>query len=309
MRDNLSGLSALLLVADKKSFTAAAAELRVTRSALSMTIRALEERVGVRLVQRTTRSVGLTEAGARFVGRVRPALGEVQRAFASLEASRDQPAGQLRISVPRFAFAYVLRPRLGAFLAAYPDITVDLCIDDGVPDLVRAGFDAGIRLGESIDREMIAVRVSDDESMAVVGSPAYFAGRSKPKHPRELAAHDCINYRYSDGDPLYRWEFTERGRDFEIAVEGRVLVNDREAMTLAAIDGLGLAYVAASRVREQVAEHRLVRVLDDYCPPFPGLFLYYPSRANVAPKLQALVDFMRRRPRGRARRQGAANTS
>lgn len=297
MTDNLAGLSALLLVADKKSFTAAAAELRVTRPALSMAIRALEERVGIRLVQRTTRSVGLTEAGARFVARVRPALDEVRSAFQSLEASRASPAGLLRINVPRFAFAYVLRPRLGAFLAAYPDVAVDLCIDDGVVDIVREGFDVGIRLGESIDREMIALRVSDDESMAVVGSPAYFATRKKPRHPRELAAHDCINYRHAAGEPVYRWEFAEDRREFEIAVEGRVLVNDREAMTLAAIDGLGLAYVAASRVREHVTQRRLVRVLADYCPPFPGLFLYYPSRTNVSAKLQAFVDFMRRRRR------------
>jgi len=294
MRDNLAGLSALLLVAEKRSFTAAAAELGVTRSALSQTVRTLEERLGVRLVQRTTRSVGLTEAGARFVAQVRPALGEVQRAFASLEASRDQPAGQLRINVPRFAFGYVLLPRLRAFLAAYPDITLDLCIDDGTPDIVRGGFDAAIRLGESIDREMVAVRVSDDESMAVVGAPSYFAANGKPKHPRELAGHDCINYRLTPGEPVYRWEFTEGRRDFEIAVDGRVLVNDREAMLHAAIEGLGLAYVAASRVRSQVAAKLLERVLDAYCPPFPGLFLYFPSRVNLPPKLQALVAFMRR---------------
>lgn len=299
MRDPLSGLSALLAVADKRSFTAAAAELRVTRSALSQTIRVLEERVGVRLLQRTTRSVALTEAGARFVARVRPALTEVEGAFASLEESRDRPAGRLRLNVPRFAYAYVVRPRLPAFLAAYPEISLDITLDDGATDIVRGGFDAGIRLGEAIDREMVAVRVTGDETMAVVGAPSYFAGRSKPTHPRDLAKHDCINFRVAPGAPVYRWELTEKGRDIEVAVEGRILVNDREAMLLAALDGLGLAYLAASRVREHVAARRLVRVLSDYCPPFPGLFLYYPSRVNVPPKLKALATFFRYRPRAR----------
>lgn len=304
MKDHLVGLPALLVVAEKRSFTAAAAELRVTRSALSHTVRTLEERVGVRLLQRTTRSVSLTEAGARLVSRVAPALREVEQAFTALEESRARPAGQLRLSIPRFAYAYVLRPRLAGFLEAYPDISLDVCIDDGRPDLVGEGFDAGLRLGESIDREMIAVRVSRDESMAVVGAPAYFAAHGKPKHPRDLAAHDCINYRLDKGDAVYRWEFTEGRRDFEVAVRGRLLVNDRETMTLAALDGLGLAYVAEGRVRDALESKRLVRVLEAYCPPFPGLFLYYPSRANVAPKVQALVDWLR----FPARRRPASST-
>lgn len=301
MRDPLSGLTALLRVADKSSFTAAAAELGVTRSALSQTIRALEDRHGVRLLQRTTRSVGLTEAGTRFVASVRPALGEVARALEQLEESRARPAGLLRVAVPRYALNVVLRPRLSAFLAAYPEIQLDLTLDDGAVDLVRGGFDAGVRLRESIEREMIAVRVSADDSMAVVGAPAYFAGRRRPRRPRELAAHDCINYRLGPGAPVYRWEFTEGRREIEIAVEGRVQVNDREAMVLAALDGLGLAYVAAGRVREHLARGELIRVLEPHCPSFPGLFLYYPGRAHLAPKLLALVEFLRLKPGGRAR--------
>jgi len=295
MRDDLSGLIALLSVAEKRSFTGAAAELRVTTSAVSQTIRALEDRVGVRLLQRTTRSVSLTEAGERFVARLRPSLDGVQEAFESLGELRDRPAGLLRVNMPRFAYTSVLQPRLAAFLAEYPDVKIDICVQDGVANLVEEGFDAGIHLGETIGREMIAVRVSEDQRMAVVGSPAYFATRKKPKQPRDLQMHDCINYRQHTDGQVYRWEFTEDGRDFEIALEGRVFVNDRELMVPAAIDGLGLAYVAESRVREHLAQKRLVRVLDAWCPPFPGLFLYYPSRANIAPKLQALVAFLKKR--------------
>jgi DNA-binding transcriptional LysR family regulator len=300
MRDELSGLTALLSVAEKKSFTAAAAELRVTPSAVSQTIRALEERVGVRLLQRTTRSVGLTEAGARFVARLRPALDEVQGAFEALSDLRDRPAGVLRLSMPRFAYALVLRPCLPRFLAEYPEIQVDIRVEDTTSDLIEERFDAGIHLGETIGRDMIALRVSDDQRLAVVGSPSYFAARGRPKHPRDLGAHDCINYREREESAIYRWEFSERGKDFEIAVNGRVLVNDRELMVLAALDGLGLAYVAESRIQEHLEAKRLIRVLDVFCPLFPGLFLYYPSRANIAPKLEAIVDFFRRH---RARRK------
>jgi DNA-binding transcriptional LysR family regulator len=295
MRNDLSGLNALLAVADKRSFTAAAAELRVSPSAISQTIRALEERVGLRLVQRTTRSVALTEAGERFVARLRPGLEQVEDAFASVAVLRDRPAGLLRLSMPRFAFTSVLEPRLPAFLSEYPEISIDLYIDDAPSSLVADGFDAGIHLGETIGRDMIAVRVSNDQRMAVVGSPSYFAARGKPKHPRDLRGHECVNYRRVPGEAIYRWEFTQHGRDFAIAVDGRIVVSDRELMVRAAIDGLGLAYVAESRVAEHLSARRLVRVLEAWSPPFPGLFLYYSSRANVAPKLQVLVELLRLR--------------
>jgi DNA-binding transcriptional LysR family regulator len=305
MRNDLSGLNALLAVAERRSFTAASAELRVTPSAVSQSIRALEDRVGVRLVQRTTRNVGLTEAGERFVARLRPGLDQVEQAFACVEDLRDRPSGLLRLSMPRFAYSYVIRPRLGAFMAKYPEIRLDLWVDDALVDIVEAGFDAGIHLGETIAREMIAVRVSGDQRMVVVGSPAYFAAHGKPKHPRDLRTHDCINYRRSPDAPVYRWEFTENGRDFEVAVDGRIQVSDRELMVLAALDGLGLAYVAESRVAEHLSAKRLVRVLEAWSPPFPGLFLYYPSRANVAPKLQVLVDFLKGRQPRRHRATGS----
>jgi DNA-binding transcriptional LysR family regulator len=299
--DDLAGLPALLAVADKRSFTAAAAHLRVTPSAVSQTIRALEQRVGVRLLQRTTRSVGLTEAGAGFVARLRPALGEVQSAFDSLGDLRDRPAGLLRLNLPRVGHSQVVEPILAAFLAQYPDIRIELCIDDGLADIVAGGFDAGIRLGEIVEREMIAVRVSGEESSAVVGSPAYFAIRGKPRHPRDLQAHDCINYRHITSGGIYRWEFTENGKDFEVAVDGRVVANDIAVLIQGAVDGLGLAYVLESTARELIAAQKLVRVLASFCPPFPGFFLYYPSRTYVTPKLRALLDFLQQR-RGRATR-------
>jgi DNA-binding transcriptional LysR family regulator len=280
-----------MAVAEKRSFTGAAATLRVSPSAVSQAISTLEKRVGVRLLQRTTRSVGLTEAGARFVARLSPAIDGVRDAFRSLESLRDRPAGLLRLRTLRAGYALVLQPRLAAFLAAYPDIRLELRFEEGV-DLISEGLDAGIHLGETIGRDMIAVRVSEDQRIAVVGSPAYFAKRSKPKHPRDLHDHDCINYRNPDGS-YYRWEFTDRRKEMEIAVDGRLAMNDRELMVAPALDGVGLAYVAESRVREHLALKRLVRVLDTYCPPFPGLFLYYPSRAQIAPKLAALVEFLR----------------
>jgi DNA-binding transcriptional LysR family regulator len=293
MQDDLSGLSALLLVAEKRSFTGAAAALRVTPSAVSQTVRALEERVGVRLLQRTTRSVGLTEAGARFIARLKPAMSGVYEAFDALAELRDRPAGVLRLTLPRLGYQQVLSHKLAAFLKEYPDIKLDASIDDAIVDIVEQGFDAGIRMGEMIDREMIGVRVSEDFRMIVVGTPAYFAAHGKPKHPRDLPEHDCITYRQRASGVVYRWEFSENGKDFAVSVNGRVLVNDGDVMIDAALRGLGLAYVAESSVREYVRNKQLVRVLDSFCLPFPGLFLYYPSRVQVPLKLKALIDCLR----------------
>ncbi len=293
MRDDLSGLTALLCVADKRSFTAAAAELRVTPSALSQSIRALEERVGVRLLQRTTRSVGLTEAGARFLSRVKPAMEGVREAFASLSELRDRPAGLLRITLPRLGYESVVGPRLPEFLARYPEIDVELSVDDAFVDVVKEGFDLGLRIGEMLEREMISVRVSGDMRVAVVATPSYFAERGRPKHPRDLQQHDCINYRRRALGVVSRWEFTENAKDFQVAVEGRILIDDGDLMVDAALRGLGIAYVMESTVREALAAKRLLRVLDAFCVPFPGLYLYYPSRAQIAPKVQAFVDFFK----------------
>ncbi|NUP13198.1 MAG: LysR family transcriptional regulator [Polyangiaceae bacterium] len=295
MRDDLSGLTTLLVVADKRSFTAAAAELGMTTSAVSQNVSALERRVGVRLLQRTTRSVGLTEAGARFVAQLRPAMESVHAAFDSLDEARGQPMGTLRLNLSRLASRTVLQPILAAFLQAHPGLRIDIDIDDGLSSLVDKGFDAGIRLGEHLEKDMVALRLSTEMRAAVVASPAYFAERGKPKHPRDLHQHDCINYRQISSNNLYRWEFTDRNRDLSIAVQGRVICNDEEIMLRAALDGLGLAYMMESSVTTQLADKSLVRVLTPYCPRFPGLYLYYASSAQQPPKLRALVDFLRAR--------------
>ncbi len=293
MRDDLTGLRALLCIAQKKSFTAAAAELRVTPSAVSQTVRALEDRVGVRLLARTTRNVGLTEAGAQFVARLRPALGQIDEAIESLGAMRGRPSGLLRLTMLRTGYTDVLRPILARFLVQHPDIRVELSLEETLSNVVTEGFDAGIRLGHALEREMIAVRVSVDQHLVVVGSPEYFATHGRPSHPRDLHAHDCINLRKPTRGTVDRWRFVENGKDLEIAVEGHVITNDGAVLVDTALDGLGLAYVFESMVRQHVSERRLVRVLDKYCPRIPGYFLYYPSRVNIAPKLKALVDFLK----------------
>jgi len=301
--DPLSGLSLFLVVAYKRSFTAAAKALRVTPSAVSQGITALERRLGVRLLERTTRSVGLTEAGERFFARLRPAISDVHHAIGSLEELRDRPTGTLRVAVSTVACRRFVEPMLSAFLEKYPELHLDVFVEDGFTDIVERGFDAGIRLGESLDRDMIAVPISGAERVAVVGSPAYFARHGKPKHPRDLHAHDCITYRRVSRGDVYRWELTDDGKDIDVAVNGRLQVNDGQLMVRAAVAGVGLAHVLESMVEEELADKRLVRVLAEFCPPFPGYFLYYASRAHVAPKLRALIDFLRVRPaRGAGKR-------
>src|SRR5688572_33387439 len=300
MRDDLSGLRALLCVAEKRSFRAAAAELGVTPSAVSQIVRALEERVGVRLLQRTTRNVGLTEAGEHFIAQLRPAFDGIDVAFESLMAMNGRPSGLLRLTMLRTGYNDVIKPKLAAFLAAYPDIRLDICLDESLSNIVAEGFDAGIRLGHSLDREMIAVRVSPDQRLVVVGSPSYFARHGKPTHPSHLQDHECIGLRMSTG-AVARWRFVENGKDLELAVNGRVVTNDGSVLVDAAVEGVGVAYVFEDMVRSLVAEKRLLRVLDKYCPHIPGYFLYYPSRLNLAPKLKVLIDFLKQ-GRGRGKK-------
>jgi DNA-binding transcriptional LysR family regulator len=300
MRDDLSGLRALLYVAEKRSFRAAAAELGVTPSAVSQIIRALEERVGVRLLQRTTRNVGLTEAGEHFIAQLRPAFDGIDIAFESLAAMNGRPSGRLRLTMLRTGYNDVIKPKLAAFLAAYPDIQLDICLQEALSNIVVEGFDAGIRLGHSLDRDMIAVRVSPDQRLVVVGSRDYFAHRGKPTHPRQLHEHECIGLRMSTG-ALARWKFVEGDEELELAVDGRVVTNDGAVLVDAAVEGLGLAYVFEDMVSALVSEQRIVRVLDRYCPRIPGYYLYYPSRLNLAPKLKVLIDFLKK-GRGRGRK-------
>ncbi len=293
MRDDLSGLRAFLCVAEKRSFRAAAAELRVTPSAVSQTVRALEERVGVRLLQRTTRNVGLTEAGTHFIAQLKPALHGVDVALEALSELRGRPSGVLRLTMLRTGYSDVLKPRLARFLAAYPDIRLDLSLDEALSNIVAEGFDAGIRLGHRLEREMIAVRISEDQQLVVVGSPRYFTRCGKPAHPRDLHDHDCISLRSTTSGIVNRWSFVENGKDFEIAVEGHIVTNDGAVLVDSAVEGLGLAYVFENMLSGLVSEKRLVRVLDKYCPQIPGYFLYYPSRINLPPKLKVLIDFLK----------------
>ncbi|MCB9649254.1 MAG: LysR family transcriptional regulator [Deltaproteobacteria bacterium] len=295
MRETLAGLQEILLVAEKRSFTGAAAALRVTPSAVSQAISALEERLQVRLVQRTTRSVRLTEEGARFVARLRPAMEGIQDAFAALDDARGRPSGTLRLTVPRLAYRSLIQPVLAEFLERHPGIAVEVTVQDSLVDMVAEGFDAGIRLGEFLDKDMVALPVTPDMRMAVVGSPAYFATRTRPRHPKQLEGHTCINYRQASSGHVYRWEFEVGGRSLTVAVEGRVITNDGDVLVQSALDGLGLAFVLEAQVEEHLAAKRLVRVLKPYCPTFPGLFLYYPDRRNMAPKLRAFIDFLKAR--------------
>jgi DNA-binding transcriptional LysR family regulator len=299
MRDDFAGLRALLSVAEKRSFTAAAAELRVTPSAVSQTVRALEDRVGVRLLARTTRNVGLTEPGVQFVARLKPALDQIREAFEALGELRGRPSGLLRLTMLRTGYTDVFKPILARFLAEYPDIRVDISLEEALSNIVAEGFDAGLRLGHTLDREMIAVRVSVDQRVVVVGSPAYFATHRRPLRPSDLHAHDCINLLKTSG-AVNRWRFLEKGKNLEIAVEGRIVTNDGAVLVDAALEGLGLAYVFESMVQKLLTEKRLVRVLDKYCPQIPGYFLYYPGRVNLAPKLKALVNFLKKSESRRA---------
>jgi DNA-binding transcriptional LysR family regulator len=261
---------------------------------VSQIVRALEERVGVRLLQRTTRNVGLTEAGAHFIAQLKPAFQGIDVAFESLSALRGRPSGVLRLTMLRTGYSDVLKPTLASFIAAYPDIRIDLSLDEALSNIVAEGFDAGIRLGHSLDREMIAVRISPDQRLAVVGSPSYFARRGKPAHPRDLHDHDCVCLRMITSGAVNRWKFVENGKDLEIAVDGHVVTNDGAVLVDAAAEGIGLAYVFENMVSALVSEKRLVRVLDKYCPQIPGYFLYYPSRLNLAPKLKVLIDFLKK---------------
>ena len=292
VRDELSVLSAFLAVAEERSFTRAAKRIGVTQSALSHATRGLEEQIGVRLLARTTRSVAPTEAGEELLAHLRPALGDIRGALDHLSALRDRPAGRVRLLVSPLAAIAVLAPKLGQFARDYPDVVLDVTTDESRVDLVAAGFDAGIHFGEFIERDMVAVRVSPDPRPAIVGSPTYFESHPKPKSPRDLLNHRCINFRHGS-DGVYRWEFDKGKQSLTVAVNGPLVVDDVELMVRAAIDGVGLAFVSDDRATHHVASGALIRVLEDWCPPFPGFFLYYPSRRQQPAALSALIDTLR----------------
>lgn len=289
-RDPFNGLREFLAVAESSSFTAASATLGVTPNAVSQTIRALEARLGLQLFVRTTRRVALTEAGSAFLKRVRPAASEIADAYELLGDFRDRPMGNLRLTVPRMAIPLVLTPLLPRFRQAYPDVSVEIAIDDAAVDITERGFDAGIRIGEAVERDMIAVRLTPDITWTVVGSPSYFVKRGRPQTPEELTRHEAIRYRYPASGTIYRWEFEREGRDFSVDVPGGLTVNDFQMLVEMAEAGTGLAYLPDLSVRDAVATGRLERVLEAYLPRSPGLFIYFPAKAQTQPKLRALLD-------------------
>ena len=295
-RDEFADLAAFLAVVDEGSFTRAAARLGTSQSALSHTVRRLEERLDLRLLTRTTRKVSPTEAGERLAESLRPAFAEIQERLESLDELRDTPAGSIRITSPRLVGRSILLPVVNDLLARYPELHIEISIDSRLVDIVQERFDAGIRLGEQVAKDMVAVRISPDLSMAVVGSPAYFESHARPKRPSDLTKHVCINLRLPTLGGLYAWEFEKKDRPVNVRVDGQFTCNDPDLILQAAMDGIGLASLPEDHVVAQmIASGRLVRVLEDWCPPFTGYHLYYPSRRQNSTAFRLLVDALRYR--------------
>jgi DNA-binding transcriptional LysR family regulator len=294
-RENFNDLLAFVAVAKERSFTRAAAQLGVSQSALSHTVRGLEERLGLRLLTRTTRSVAPTEAGERLLRAAGPRLDEIEAEMAALSELRDKPSGTIRITAHDHAVRAVLWPALEKLLPDYPDIKVEIIIDYGLTDIVAERFDAGVRTGEMVANDMVAVRIGPDMRSAVVGAPSYFAKRPRPKTPQDLTTHACINLRLPTHGGLYAWEFAKGGRELRVRVEGQLVFNGTAPMLDAALAEFGLAYVPEDTVHADIANGRLIRVLGEWCPPYPGYHLYYPSRRQPTPAFALLVNALRYR--------------
>lgn len=295
MRDHLSDLTAFLEVAQARSFTRAAATLGVSQSALSQTIAGLEERLGVRLLTRTTRSVAPTEAGERLLTRLRPHFDSISTELAALNELRDKPTGFIRITSSELGVTTRLWPVLERFLPLYPDIRVEVSLDGTLTDIVAERFDAGIRLGEQIEKDMVAVRIGPDIRMAAIASPDYLARHPAPRIPHDLAAHNCINLRLPTLGRFYAWEFEKNKRPLNVRVEGQLAFNDSKWVAKAAEAGLGIGFLPEDNVLQALTEGRLIRLLEDWCPPFPGLHLYYPSRRQPTSAFALLVEALRYR--------------
>ncbi len=285
-------LMAFMAISEARSFRDAALRLGVTPSALSRTLRRLEARMGVRLLNRTTRSVSPTEAGAVLYANLAPAVAGVEQAVQEVSALRDDAAGTVRLNLPRLAAEMVLLPRLARFHARHPRIRLEMVIDDALSDVVAKGFDAGIRIGERLAQDVIAVRVTSPIRVAVVGSPAYFAAHEPPESPQDVRQHACINYRWEETGQVFRWLFRSAEQTLEIDVDGPIVVNDTGLIRDAAVAGLGLAYLPQAAVQAHVDRGMLVRVLDPWCMPQPGFYLYHPSRHQTPPALRALIAFL-----------------
>ena len=290
---DFNDLLAFVTVARERSFTRAAAQLGVSQSALSHTIRGLETRLGIRLLTRTTRSVSPTEAGERLLHTVGPRFEEIEAELAALSELRDKPAGTIRITAAEHAANSVLWPKLAQFLPDYPDIKIEIIVDYGLTDIVAQRFDAGVRLGAQVEKDMIAVRSAPDLRMAAVATPSYFARRAPPLVPQDLAAHDCINLRLPTRGGLYAWEFEKDGHELKVHVQGQLVFNSSAPMLRAALAGFGVACVPEDMVQEHVAEGRLQRVLADWCPTYQGDHIYYASRRQASPAFALLIDALR----------------
>lgn len=295
-REDLIDLNAFLAVAEERSFTRAAARLGTSQSALSHTVRRLEARVGVRLLTRTTRSVAPTEAGERLIDTLRPALESIGTELSSLAELRSRPAGTIRITTAEHAASSLIWPALERLLPDYPDIHVELSIDSSFTDIVAGRFDAGVRLGEALAKDMVAVRIGPDLRMAVVGAPGYFAARAIPRTPQDLAEHTCINLRLLSSGALYAWELERDGHEVRVRVEGQLAFDNINMIVRAATAGFGLGFVMEDQVAGAIADGRLVRVLEDWCPTFAGYHLYFPSRRQPSAAFAVLVEALRYRP-------------
>jgi DNA-binding transcriptional LysR family regulator len=294
-REDVNHLLSFLAVARERSFTKAAAKLGVSQSALSHTLRELETRLGLRLLTRTTRSLSPTEAGERLLLTVGPRFEEIEAELEAISELRDRPAGTIRITATDYAADTILWPKLAKFLREFPDIKVEIIIDYGLTDIVAQRYDAGVRLGGQVAKDMIAVRIGPDMRMAVAGAPSYFANHSPPKKPQDLTEHNCINLRLPTYGGLYAWEFEKGARELKVRVEGQLVFNGTAQMLNAALAGFGLAYVPEDLAQPHVAKGRLKRVLEDWCPPFPGYHLYYPSRRQSSPAFARLIEALRHR--------------
>ena len=302
-RERINDLIAFLTVARERSFTRAAAQLGVSQSALSHTVRSLEERLGVRLLTRTTRSVAPTQAGERLLRTAGPRLEEIEAELDALSEFREKPAGTIRITAGDHPVETILWPKLAKFLPGYPDIKVEIALDQALTDIVEQRFDAGVRLGEQVAKDMIAVRVGPDIRFAVVGATSYFAKRPPPETPQELLGHACVNLRLPSYGGLYAWEFAREGRELKVRVDGQLVFNGIFQVLDAALAGFGLAYVPEDLALPYLADGRLERVLEEWCPPWSGYHLYYPSRRQASPAFVPLVEALRHRDTPRAARK------
>lgn len=292
-QDHLDGLVTFMAVAEEKGFSNAAVKLGISPSAVSQSIRVLEQRLGLVLFNRTTRSVSLTEIGERYLERVQPALEQLSNASQELGREANHPSGLLRVNVPRAAYLIVLQPILRRFMAAYPEISLEIRADNHLVDIVGQGFDAGIRFGNAVEKDMVALAIGPPLKAQIIASPEYIARSGRPQHPRDLLQHDCISFRHSTSGQIERWEFDNGQEKMDLQIKGRLILNDSEILVRSALDGLGIAYMINGYIEPFLQQGRLLRILEEWSPVIPPLHLYYPDRRRVPAKLRVFIDFLR----------------